>query len=59
MGPRAFGRAGNRGILLLACVISAMTIAYPFARPELPVAKIIQLNAFVRKERAALDVFKD
>jgi hypothetical protein len=59
MGPRAFGRAGNRGILLLACVVSAMTIVYPFARPELPVAKIIQLNEFVRKERAALDIFKD
>ena len=48
----------SRDILRLACVIIAVTIAYPSLRPELQVSKIAQLKEFVRKQTAALDAFK-
>jgi len=58
MWLRKLGHAKKREILRLACVISVMTITYPSLRPELPVAKIIRLNDFLRKETAALDAFR-
>jgi hypothetical protein len=59
MGSRQFGRARNQGILLLACVVSVMTITYPSTRPELHVSKIIRLSEFQRKENVALDAFEN
>jgi hypothetical protein len=49
----------SREILRLVCVVSAITIVYPFLRPELPVSKIIALDEFSRKEITALGAFKD
>jgi hypothetical protein len=59
MGWREFGYAKKQGILRVACIIGAMTIAYPSMRPELQVSKVIQFDELQRKESAALKAFEN
>jgi hypothetical protein len=56
---RKLGGKTSRVFLGLACVVSAMTIAYPSLGPELQVSKISQLNEFLHKETAALHAFQN